>query len=82
MTIDKKEYQVISSYKFILCMVPNYQIDGKTGTWLPYDSEVVEGVCFFMMRNEQRKDKPQTAPKMIRGCVCGLCWCAPSGKAE
>lgn len=37
-------------------MVPNYQIDGKTGTWLPYDSEVVEGVCFFMMRNEQRKD--------------------------
>ena len=34
----------------------NYQIDGKTGTWLPYDSEVVEGVCFFMMRNEQRKD--------------------------
>ena len=29
----------------------NYQIDGKTGTWLPYDSEVVEGVCFFMMRN-------------------------------
>ena len=34
----------------------NYQIDGKTGTWLPYDSEVVDGVCFFMMRNEQRKD--------------------------
>ena len=40
----------------VVCMVPNYQIDGKTGTWLPYDSEVVEGVCFFMMRNEQRKD--------------------------
>lgn len=37
-------------------MVPNYQVDGKTGTWLPYDSEVVEGVCFFMMRNEQRRD--------------------------
>ena len=40
----------------VVYMVPNYQIDGKTGTWLPYDSEVVEGVCFFMMRNEQRKD--------------------------
>ena len=40
----------------VIYMVPNYQIDGKTGTWLPYDSEVVEGVCFFMMRNEQRKD--------------------------
>ena len=35
----------------VIYMVPNYQIDGKTGTWLPYDSEVVEGVCFFMMRN-------------------------------
>ena len=35
----------------VVYMVPNYQIDGKTGTWLPYDSEVVEGVCFFMMRN-------------------------------
>lgn len=34
----------------------SYQVDGKTGTWLPYDSEVVEGVCFFMMRNEQRRD--------------------------
>ena len=31
----------------VVYMVPNYQIDGKTGTWLPYDSEVVEGVCFF-----------------------------------
>ena len=40
----------------VVYMVPNYQIDGKTGTWLPYDSEVIEGVCFFMMRNEQRKD--------------------------
>ena len=40
----------------VVYMVPNYQIDGKTGTWLPYDSEVVECVCFFMMRNEQRKD--------------------------
>ena len=40
----------------VVYMVPNYQIDGKTGTWLPYDSEVVEDVCFFMMRNEQRKD--------------------------
>lgn len=40
----------------VVYMVPNYQIDGKTGTWLPYDSEVVEGVCFFMMRNEQLKD--------------------------
>ena len=40
----------------VVYMVPNYQIDGKTGTWFPYDSEVVEGVCFFMMRNEQRKD--------------------------
>ena len=40
----------------VVYMVPNYQIDGKTGTWLLYDSEVVEGVCFFMMRNEQRKD--------------------------
>ena len=25
----------------VVYMVPNYQIDGKTGTWLPYDSEVV-----------------------------------------
>lgn len=32
----------------VVYMVPNYQIDGKTGTWLPYDSEVVEGVCFFI----------------------------------
>ena len=40
----------------VVYMVPNYQIDGKTGTWLPYVSEVIEGVCFFMMRNEQRKD--------------------------
>lgn len=35
----------------VIYMVPNYQIDGKTGTWLPYDSEVVEGVCFFMMED-------------------------------
>ena len=40
----------------VALMVPNYQVDGKTGTWLPYDSEVVEGACFFMMRNEQRRD--------------------------
>ena len=45
-----------SAGNVVALMVPNYQVDGKTGTWLPYDSEVVEGVCFFMMRNEQRRD--------------------------
>ena len=35
----------------VIYMVPNYQIDGKTGTWLPYDSEVVRVFAFFMMRN-------------------------------
>ncbi len=40
-----------SAGNVVALMVPNYQVDGKTGTWLPYDSEVVEGVCFFMMRN-------------------------------
>lgn len=41
-----------SAGNVVALMVPNYQVDGKTGTWLPYDSEVVEGVCFFMMRND------------------------------
>ena len=45
-----------SAGNVVALMVPNYQVDGKTGTWLPYDSEVVEGACFFMMRNEQRRD--------------------------
>ena len=45
-----------SAGNVVALMVPNYQVDGITGTWLPYDSEVVEGVCFFMMRNEQRRD--------------------------
>ena len=47
----------------VVDMVPNYQIHGKTGTWLPYDSEDVEGVCFFMMRNEQRKDTRAYVPR-------------------
>ena len=61
--VDKEELvefggfmDVDASGNTVVYMVPNYQIDGKTGTWLPYDSEVVEDVCFFMMRNEQRKD--------------------------
>lgn len=50
----------------VIYMVPNYQIDGKTGTWLPYDSEVVEGVCFFMMRNSYIGDMmEQEAPDAI-----------------
>ena len=32
-----------SAGNVVALMVPNYQVDGKTGTWLPYDSEVVEG---------------------------------------
>ena len=31
----------------VIYMVPNYQIDGKTGTWLPYDSEVVRVFAFL-----------------------------------
>lgn len=61
--VDKEELVEFGGFmdadaagNIVVYMVPNYQIDGKTGTWLPYDSEVVEGVCFFMMRNEQRKD--------------------------
>ena len=32
----------------VVYMVPNYQIDGKTGTWLPYDSEVVDSKGVFV----------------------------------
>ena len=45
-----------SSLTFRLQRSDGSEVEKLHTAWLPYDSEVVEGVCFFMMRNEQRKD--------------------------
>ena len=39
-----------------------------------FSARAFSGLVYIQKKNYKRSShKPQTAPKMIRGCVCGLC---------
>lgn len=41
----------------IVMLQVSYQVDGKNGSWLAVDSEVVDGTQFYMLRSEQYGEK-------------------------
>ena len=62
----------------VVYMVPNYQIDGKTGTWLPYDSKRKNlSRALFQGRyaQQQNRQKISCTARDLRQA-----WCQPSLK--